>query len=92
MNAKLYVGNLSSSVTEEDIREKFNEIGAVEDVNLIRDRETGKSKGFAFVEMMDESEADMVIDDLDGMEWNGRPLNINMARVPPSRGGHRRHW
>ena len=71
MSVKLYVGNLPYDVSEDDIRDKFNEIGYVEEVHLIIDRATGESKGFGFVDMANEDEAEMVIDDLDGMDWKG---------------------
>lgn len=79
---RLYVGNLDSNVSEEDIREKFEEYGEVSDINLIIDRETGRSKGFGFIDMEDDNDADMAIEDLDGSDLNERPLIVNEARMP----------
>ncbi|MGB1243062.1 MAG: RNA recognition motif domain-containing protein [Chitinophagales bacterium] len=79
---RLYIGNLDSNVSEEDIREKFEEYGEVSDINLIIDRETGRSKGFGFIDMEDDNDADMAIEDLDGSDLNERPLIVNEARMP----------
>ena len=84
MRVKLYVGNLPFSFTEEQIRDLFSEYGQVEDVSLITDRKSGKSKGFGFVEMVNESEADDLINALDGNDIDGRPLKVNRS-VPVRR-------
>jgi len=81
----IYVGNLSFQATEEDIREVFAEYGEVSRVSLPTDRETGKKRGFAFVEMKDEAQEDAAIAELDGAEWLGRALRVNKAK--PREGG-----
>jgi len=82
----IFVGNLDFSSTEATIRALFEPYGNVERVNLITDRDTGRSRGFAFVEMSDNSEADRAIAALNGMTIEGRALNINEAR-PKADGG-----
>ncbi len=81
----IFVGNLDFAATESSIRSLFEPFGAVERVNLITDRDTGRPRGFAFVEMTDSSEADKAIASLNGTEMGGRALNINEAR-PKSEG------
>jgi RNA recognition motif-containing protein len=76
----IYVGNLSYSVTEEDIKLAFAEYGTVKRVQLPTDRETGRVRGFAFVEMGTEAEEQAAIDALDGAEWMGRNLKVNKAK------------
>jgi len=76
----IYVGNLSFQVTEEDITEVFAEYGTVTRVQVPTDRETGRMRGFAFVEMSNESEETAAIEALDGAEWMGRDLKVNKAR------------
>jgi RNA recognition motif-containing protein len=76
----IYVGNLSYDVTEEAIKETFGEYGKVTRVQLPTDRETGRMRGFAFVEMSTEAEEAAAIDALDGAEWMGRDLKVNKAR------------
>src|ERR671933_206187 len=87
----VYVGNLSYEVTEEDLTEIFAEYGAVKRVQLPKDRETGRLRGFAFVEMGTEAEETAAIDALDGAEWMGRDLKVNKAKPReerrPSGGG-----
>lgn len=85
---KLFVGNLSFTATESDIRELFESHGAVDSVSLITDRETGRSRGFAFVEMADQSQSESAINALHGMQWGGRALNVNESR-PKEEGGPR---
>jgi cold-inducible RNA-binding protein len=80
MAKKLYVGNLSYSTTEGNLSEMFGEIGEVVSVNLITDRMSGRSKGFAFVEMADESAAQQAIAELNGKEIDGRALKVAEAR------------
>jgi RNA recognition motif-containing protein len=76
---KLYVGNLPFSATEEDITAKFSACGTVESAKLITDRDTGRSKGFGFVEMSSDSEAQAAIDKLNGQDYGGRPMTVNEA-------------
>ncbi len=80
MSKKLYVGNLPFSATEDEIREKFEEFGSVMSVNLISDRDTGRPRGFGFVEMENGEEADAAISALDQTDMDGRKLNVNEAR------------
>lgn len=76
----IYVGNLSYQATEDDLREVFAEYGEVKRVVLPTDRETGRMRGFAFVEMTDETQEEKAISELDGAEWMGRQLKVNKAR------------
>lgn len=76
----IYVGNLSFQATEDDLREVFAEYGEVSRISLPTDRETGRKRGFAFVEMKDESKEDLAISELDGAEWLGRELKVNKAK------------
>lgn len=77
---KIYVGNLSFSTTEEQLREKFAEYGEVEEVTVVTDRYTGRSRGFGFVTMPNSEEAKAAIEALNSLELDGRPLNVNEAR------------
>jgi RNA recognition motif-containing protein len=84
----IYVGNLSYEVTEEDLQEAFKAFGQVESVRIIKDKYSGQSKGFGFVEMPAKAEAQSAINDLNGKELKGRTLNVNEARPrTESRGG-----
>ncbi len=83
----VYVGNLSYTATEDDLTEVFKEYGDVKRVQLPVDRETGRPRGFAFVEMAQETEEDAAIEDLDGAEWMGRTLKVNKARPRTERSG-----
>ena len=83
----IFVGNLDFGATESSIRSLFESYGNVERVNLVTDRETGRSRGFAFVEMTDSAEADRAIEALNGYNLDGRSLNINEARPKPQGGG-----
>ncbi|MEM7770836.1 MAG: RNA-binding protein [Cyanobacteria bacterium P01_A01_bin.37] len=84
----IYIGNLSFQATEEDITEVFVEYGGVKRVTLPTDRETGKKRGFAFVELENESDEDSAIQELDGAEWMGREIRLNKARPrEPRQGG-----
>jgi len=83
---KIFVGNLSFSATETEVREMFEQFGAVDSVAILTDRETGRSRGFGFVEMGDNGEADRAIQNLNGKNLGGRPLNVNEAR-PKTEGG-----
>ena len=87
MAKKLYVGNLAFQTTSEDIRELFSQAGTVESANVIEDRDTGRSKGFAFVEMSTEEEAASAITQFNGKEVAGRMLTVNEARPRENRGG-----
>ena len=83
---KLYVGNLSFGTTEADLRNLFQPYSSVATVTLITDRDTGQSRGFAFVEMTNEAEADAAIKSLNGKETGGRALTVNEARPQTDRG------
>jgi cold-inducible RNA-binding protein len=87
----IYVGNLSHSATEDDLRNAFAAFGAVSNVTIIKDRETGRPRGFAFVEMSDNGEAATAIQELNLKEINGRAVTVNEARPktdrPARRGG-----
>jgi RNA recognition motif-containing protein len=83
MKKKLYVGNLSFETTESDLKELFQQMGAVETVRIITDRDTGRSKGFGFVEMQDGG--DKAIAEMNGKDFKGRALTVNEARPMPSR-------
>lgn len=80
MGRKLYVGNLSFTATEEELRDHFAQAGTPDSVAIIKDRMTGKSRGFGFVEMSSDGEATEAISQLDGKDFKGRPLKINEAR------------
>lgn len=82
----IYVGNLSYTASEDDLRVAFEEYGSVARVNIIMDRETGRSRGFAFVEMPEASEAQTAIEQLDQQEIAGRRVRVNEARPRPPRG------
>jgi RNA recognition motif-containing protein len=84
---KLYVGKLSYGTTESDLRTLFEEFGSVESVQVIMDRETGRSKGFGFVEMGNDQEAQAAINALNGKEVDGRAITVNEARPREDRGG-----
>ncbi|NHC36056.1 RNA recognition motif domain-containing protein [Scytonema millei] len=89
----IYVGNLSYEVTQEDLSAAFAEYGSVKRVQLPTDRETGRMRGFAFVEMDTDTEETAAIDALDGAEWMGRNLKVNKAKPREDRssfGGNRR--
>jgi cold-inducible RNA-binding protein len=86
VSKRIYVGNLSFQTTEHDLSVLFERIGRVESVNIITDRDTGRSKGFAFVEMSD-ADAEKAIAQLNGTEVGGRALTVNEARPREERGG-----
>lgn len=77
---KLYVGNLSFDTSAQNLEQIFGEIGTVESTNLIEDRDTGRSRGFAFVEMSSEEEGNDAISQLNGKEVDGRELKVNLAK------------
>ena len=89
MGRKLYVGNLPYSATESSVTEKFAGSGTVESCKLISDRDTGRSKGFGFVEMATDAEAQAAIENLDGTDYDGRPMRVNEARPQQKRSGGR---
>ncbi len=89
MSKKIYVGNLPFSSTEGDLRSLFARHGDVASVNVIMDRETGRARGFAFVEMEQEDSAREAIRSLDGTELDGRSLRVNEAEDKPRGGGRR---
>lgn len=80
MSKKLYIGNLPYSATDESLTEKFSECGTVSSVKIIIDRNSGRSKGFAFVEMSNDSEADSIISRFNGTDVDGRAINIAEAK------------
>ena len=87
MEVKLYVGNLSYATREEELRELFAQAGTVTSVALIKDRDTGTSKGFAFVEMTTQAEAQTAINRFHNYQLGERPLTVNMARPREERSG-----
>ncbi len=87
MSMKLYVGNLSFDTSNQDLNELFGAHGTVESSNIIEDRETGRSRGFGFVEMSSKSEGESAIAELNGKEINGRELKVNEAKPQTNRGG-----
>ena len=84
---KLYVGNLAYSVSSSDLEQLFGQHGSVQSAQVIEDRETGRSKGFGFVEMNSDQDAQTAINALNGFEHNGRPLTVNEAKPREDRGG-----
>jgi RNA recognition motif-containing protein len=87
MNTRLYVGNLSFNTTADGVRTAFQQFGTVSDVHLVSDRETGRSRGFAFVTMGTTEEAAKAIEGMDGKTLDGRPLRVNEAEQRQARGG-----
>src|SRR3954449_8236006 len=83
----IFVGNLSYATTESELEAAFSEYGAVERVSVVRDRDTGQSRGFGFVEMTNSAEASNAIKALNGREINGRAINVNEARPREQRSG-----
>jgi cold-inducible RNA-binding protein len=82
---KIYVGNLSYNMSEDALRLKFEEFGGVESVSIIKDRDTGRSKGFGFVEMEEKDAGDRAIAELNGIDFEGRRITVNEARPRPDR-------
>jgi len=91
MAKRLYVGNLPYNVSSSDLQAMFTEYGTVESAEVISDRTTGRSKGFGFVEMTSDDEAQAAIEALNGQEHEGRALTVNEARPRESRGGGGRY-
>jgi RNA recognition motif-containing protein len=87
MSMKLYVGNLAFQTSSYDLEELFAGIGTVESANVVEDRETGRSRGFGFVEMSSKEEGESAISELNGKEYNGRNLTVNEAKPREERGG-----
>lgn len=87
MNSKLYVGNLSFQIDEGKLQDLFAEFGTVKSAKIIMDRDTGRSRGFGFVEMGSTEEAQQAISNLDGKDAQGRKLRVNMAEERPAHGG-----
>ena len=87
MGTKLYVGNLSFRTTSEELRDAFAAAGTVESASVIEDRDTGRSRGFAFVEMATAEEATAAIEQFNGKEFGGRNLTVNEAKPRADRGG-----
>jgi len=87
LSKKLYVGNIPFSATEADLREMFEAHGTIESINVITDRETGRPRGFAFVEMEDSESATKAMQALDGRDMGGRNLKVNEANERPPRSG-----
>lgn len=93
MSMKLYVGNLSFDTSTQDLEQLFGESGTVESTNIIEDRDTGHSRGFAFIEMSSREEAEAAISQFDGKDFDGRQLKINEAKPRENRsnGGRSRN-
>jgi RNA recognition motif-containing protein len=90
MAKRLYVGNLAYTVSSDDLQQLFEQYGTVTSAQVLSDRETGRSRGFGFVEMSDDAEADGAIEQLDGQDHEGRRLTVNEARPrTPGGGGSR---
>ena len=87
MSMKLYVGNLSFQTSSEDLQQLFSQAGTVESASVVEDRDTGRSRGFGFVEMSTKEEGEAVIAQFNGKEVGGRALNVNEARPREDRGG-----
>jgi len=89
MSMKLYVGNLSFQTSSDDLQQLFAQAGTVESASVVEDRETGRSRGFGFVEMSSNDEGQAAIQQFNGKEINGRALTVNEARPREDRGGNR---
>src|SRR6267143_2528695 len=87
MSMKLYVGNLAFQTSSEDLQQLFAQAGTVESASVVEDRETGRSRGFGFVEMSSKEEGEAAIAQFNGKEVNGRALNVNEAKPRENRGG-----
>ncbi|MBS1786136.1 MAG: RNA-binding protein [Acidobacteria bacterium] len=87
MSVRLYVGNLPFNVTEQDLEEIFAQVGTVENVSIVTDRDTGRSRGFAFVQMDTQEAADAAVQNFNGRELEGRTLTVNEARPREPRSG-----
>jgi RNA recognition motif-containing protein len=87
MSMKLYVGNLSFNTSSDDLRDLFAQAGTVESASVVEDRETGRSRGFGFVEMSSKEEGEAAIQKFNGQDLGGRALNVNEAKPREDRGG-----
>ena len=87
MNRKLYVGNLPYQTTEQDLEQLFSQAGAVDTVRVMRDQATGRARGFAFVEMASEADAENAVNQFHDQDYGGRKLTVNEARPQPARAG-----
>jgi len=87
MSTKLYVGNLAFQTTSQELQQLFGQAGTVQSASVVEDRDTGRSRGFAFVEMSSEEEATSAIDQFNGKEVGGRALKVNEAKPRENRGG-----
>lgn len=87
MSTKLFVGNLSFDTTQADLHDAFSQFGEVQSATVVTDRDTGRPRGFAFVEMSSPEEAQAAIDGMDQQELGGRNLNVNIAKPREDRGG-----
>ncbi|MFG0319609.1 MAG: RNA recognition motif domain-containing protein [Planctomycetota bacterium JB042] len=92
MASKLYVGNMSFNMTETELETAFTEFGTVRSANIITDRDTGRPRGFAFVEMGSDAEAQAAIDGMNGRQVDGRALTVNEAKPRENRGGGGNRW
>lgn len=90
MSTRLYVGNLSYLTTEDDLRQLFAGVGTVSSVSLVTERDSGRSKGFAFVEMATSEDAQKAISELNGQTVHDRTIRVDLARPREERGGERR--
>ena len=89
MSMKLYVGNLSFQTSSEDLQQLFSQAGTVESASVVEDRDTGRSRGFGFVEMSSAEEGEAAIAQFNGADLDGRNLNVNVAKPRESRNGGR---
>ena len=87
MGRKIYVGNLPYSADQQSLEQKFAQCGSVDSVNLITDRDSGRSKGFGFIEMSSEAEARKAIEEFNGSDYDGRPLTVNEAKPQQKKTG-----
>ncbi len=87
MNNKLFVGNLAYSVTDEDLNELFGQFGDVTSCSVAKDRDTGRSRGFAFIEMQSQAQAEAAIKGINGHEVSGRQISVSVSQPKPRNGG-----
>ena len=87
MSTKLYVGNLAFQTTNQELQQLFGQAGTVQSASVVEDRDTGRSRGFAFIEMSSEAEANSAIEQFNGKEVGGRALKVNEAKPRENRGG-----
>ena len=92
MSVKLYVGNLSFQTSSDDLQQLFAQVGTVESATVVEDRDTGRSRGFGFVEMASKEEGQKAIDEFNGKDLNGRNLTVNEARPKNDNGGGRSRY